>query len=190
MAQSQSGAFVTEDTPWPWPAPVDDGAADHLVAGLRLADIALPSTGGDNINLTRLPGRSVLVVYPWTGRDGLANPPDWDAIPGAHGSTPELEGFRDRAAELQRLGYRVVALSGQDTAHQKELAERLKLPFPILSDVGLRFASALKLPTFETGGVRYLKRLTLTLSDGMIERRVYPVHPPHTHARDLLTLLS
>lgn len=181
---------MTVDTPWPWPAPVADGAADHLVAGTRLPDIALASTGGDNINLARLPGRSLLAVYPWTGREGLANPPDWDVIPGAHGSTPELTGFRDLAGAFEARGFRIVALSGQDSAHQRELAERLRLPFPILSDARLEFASALRLPSFETGGVRYLKRLTLVIADGRIKQEIYPVHPPHTHAEDLLTLLS
>jgi peroxiredoxin len=175
---------------WPWPAPVADAAADHLVAGTRLPDIALATTSGDKRNLARMPGRAVLVVYPWTGRAGLANPPDWDTIPGAHGSTPELEGFRDHAAEYRRLGFELLALSGQDGTHQRELAGRLRLPFPILSDDGLAFAAALRLPTFTTGGVTYLKRLTLLIADGRIERAVYPVHPPDTHARDLIAMLA
>lgn len=181
---------MTAPGAWPWPAPVADGAADHLVAGTALPDIALAATTGEMLNLARLPGRSVLVVYPWTGRAGLSNPPGWDTLPGAHGSTPELEGFRDHTGEYQRLGLRVLALSGQDSAHQRELAERLNLPFPILSDDGLAWAEALRLPTFETGGVAYLKRLTLVIADGRIERCFYPVHPPDTHARDLTRTIA
>lgn len=175
---------------WPWPAPVADGGADHLVAGTPLADVALSATTGETISLARLPGRSVVAVYPWTGRAGLANPPDWDDLPGAHGSTPELEGLRDSAAAFARLGYAMFALSGQDSAHQRELAERLRLPFPILSDDGFRFASALKLPMFETGGERFLKRLTLLIADGRIVRTFYPVHPPDTHALQLLDAIA
>ena len=175
---------------WPWPAPAADGGADHLVAGTALPDMALPATSGDTISVARHVGRAILAVYPWTGRAGLPNPPDWDDIPGAHGSTPELEGFRDCAAEFAAAGVTLFALSGQDGAHQRELAERLRLPFPILSDAGLAFGSALLLPTFATGGVTYLKRLTLIVEDGQIVRAVYPVHPPDTHARELLALIS
>lgn len=181
---------MTAPSAWPWPAPVADGGADHLVAGTALPDIALAATSGDKLNLARMQSRAVLVVYPWTGRAGLANPPDWDTIPGAHGSTPELEGFRDLAAEYRRLGFELLALSGQDTAHQRELAERLRLPFPILDDAGLTWSSALRLPTFATGGIAYLKRITLIIADGRIERVVYPVHPPDTHARDLIAMLA
>src|SRR5690606_16757096 len=80
---------------WPWPAPVDDGGADHLICGLALPDIALPATSGRMMSLARVPGRAVVFCYSWTGRPGAPNPPDWDTLPGAHGSTPEAEGFRD-----------------------------------------------------------------------------------------------
>lgn len=175
--------------PWPWPPPVADGAADHLRVGTPVPDIVLAATCGDTLAVARLAGRTVLVIYPWTGRPGLANPPDWDTIPGAHGSTPELEGFRDLAGDYVGAGARIVALSGQDGAHQNELALRLRLPFPILSDADLAFTRALHLPTFTTGGVTYCKRLTLLLADGRITRVVYPVHPPDSHARDLLSSL-
>lgn len=152
--------------------------------------MALAATSGDNINLARLTGRSVVAIYPWTGRDGLANPPGWDTIPGAHGSTPQLAGLGEQADRFARLGFRVLALSGQDSAYQLELAQRLKLPFPILSDADLAFASALRLPMFATGGVRYLRRLTLLIADGAIMRTFYPVHPPDTHGQELISRLS
>ncbi len=172
-------------TAWPYPAPVDDGGAAHLLAGLELPDVALSSTSGAAINLRDQAGQAVVFLYPWTGRAGLANPPDWDTIPGAHGSTPEAEGFRERFPDFQARGIAVFGLSSQDTHHQREFAERLKLPFPVLSDANFAFANALKLPRFETGGAVYLKRLTLVISNGLIERAVYPVHPPDTHARQM-----
>ena len=75
-----------------------------LEPGTELPSIALPTTSGEVIDLASLPGLSLVAVYPWTGRPGLANPPNWDDIPGAHGSTPELEGFRDLHAEFERRG--------------------------------------------------------------------------------------
>jgi len=175
---------------WPWLAPEDDGAAAHLVAGLAIPDVTLPSTDGPAISLARLAGQWIVFLYPWTGRPGLPNPPHWDDIPGAHGSTPEAEGFRDLYAAVREIGFDVLGVSGQDTAHQQELAGRARLPFPLLSDAEGALRDALALPTFETGGVTYLKRLTLILRDGRIERALYPVHPPHTHAAVLLAALA
>lgn len=171
---------------WPYPAPLDDGGASHLAAGLKLPAIALASTAGTALDLSTHTGRAVIFVYPWTGRPGLPNPPAWDDIPGAHGSTPEAEGFRDLCSEFRDRGVEIFGLSGQDTAHQHEFATRMRLPFALLSDVESRFRNALRLPTFETGGVTYLKRLTLILGNGVIERTIYPVHPPHTHAAEVL----
>ena len=123
-------------------------------------------------------GTSVLIVYPWTGRPGVPNPPNWDDIPGAHGSTPELEGFRELAGEFAGLNVGLFGLSRQTTDWQREMAARLRLPFPILSDAEGRFASALSLPSFATGGESYLKRLTLVISSGIIETLFFPVPIP------------
>ncbi len=163
----------------------NDGGADHVQLGTRLPPVALPATDGSTVDLAQLPGRSLMIAYPWTGRPGHPNPPDWDAIPGAHGSTPELEGFRDRAAEFAELGVRLFGLSRQTTEYQRELVARLALPFPILSDVDGVFAAALRLPSFGAGGETYLKRLTLLIGDGRIDRVFYPVRDPATHAAEV-----
>lgn len=174
---------------WPWPAPEHDAAARHLTPGLALPDITLPAIDGMSISPAALEGPWVVVIYPWTGRPGLPNPPNWDDIPGAHGSTPEIEGFRDAYVSLRALGFNVLGVSGQTTEDQQEFADRLDVRFPLASDAEGRLREALNLPTFETGDVTYLKRLTLVTRDGKIERVVYPVHPPHTHAGDLLATL-
>ena len=175
---------------WPWPSPVDHGGAQHLTPGIAMPDIALPATTGEGISPARIAGRAVLFCYPWTGRPGLSNPPDWDNIPGAHGSTPEVEGFRDLHTSFQKADVAVFGLSMQSPEDQQEFAQRLQLPFAIFSDAGGAFQQALALPVFETGGVRYLKRLTLVLRDGAIERVFYPVHPPDRHAHEALAYVS
>jgi peroxiredoxin len=174
---------------WPYPAPHDDGAARHLIAGVAMPDVTLPTTQRDEVSLARLEGGWVVFVYPWTGRPGHPNPPHWDDIEGAHGSTPEAEGFRDTYEAFGGAGFAVLGLSGQTTADQQEFARRTRLPFPLASDAAGKLRTALRLPSFETGGVTYLKRLTLIVRDGRLERVVYPVHPPHTHAEDLLLTL-
>ena len=172
--------------PWPYPAPEDCGGARHLASGQHVPDLALQSTAGGEVSLAGLQGLAIVFVYPWTGRPGLPNPPNWDAFPGAHGSTPQAEGFRGLHAEFSALGTSVFGLSAQSSVDQRELANRLSLPFPLLSDAGRLFQRALALPVFETGGVTYLKRLTLVLSDGAIVRTFFPVHPPDAHAAEVL----
>jgi peroxiredoxin len=170
--------------------PIDDGGARHLARGRAMPDIALPTTAGGTVNFSTLGGWTILFAYPWTGRPGAENPPDWDDIPGAHGSTPEAEGFRNLHRAFVQLGAGVYGLSAQSTAWQRELVERLQLPFEIASDESRDLQRLLALPTFETGGVVYLRRLTLALKDGRIERTFYPVHPPGAHPRDVLVWLN
>jgi peroxiredoxin len=165
---------------------LNDGGADHLNPGMALPSCALPATDGSHVDFAALKGRSLAIVYPWTGRPGHPNPPNWDEIPGAHGSTPEFEGFRDHHVGFQRLGVRLFGLSRQTTEYQRELVTRLALPFPILSDSAGRFAAALRLPSFVTGGEIYLKRLTLLIADARIETVFYPVPDPAGHAAELL----
>ncbi len=165
--------------------PLDDGAASHLKRGQRMPDIDLPATGGGKVNFAKTSGMAIVYCYPWTGRPGLPNPPDWDDIPGAHGSTPEAEGFRDLYAGFQQVDAAVLGLSTQPTDYHNELVERLALPFAIVSDAGFALQRALALPTFATGGVTYLKRLTLAIKDGRIERVYYPIAAPAAHAREV-----
>jgi peroxiredoxin len=171
------------------PAPEDDGAASHL-SGLRLPSIPLPATDSSTIDLSTLQGLTVLYAYPRTGRPGEANPDGWEAIPGARGCTPQTCAFRDHFADLQSLGVQhLYGLSIQSTAYQRELAERLHLPFPILSDEKLALTHALRLPVFETHGMTLLKRLALILRDGVIEHVFYPVFPPDQNAADVIAWL-
>jgi peroxiredoxin len=182
---------TVEATDWSTiPAPVDDGAARHLT-GARLPSAPLPATDGTAIDLSALRGLSVVYVYPRTGRPGVANPEGWDTIPGARGCTPQSCAFRDHFTELKSLGIdHLFGLSTQDTAYQREAAERLHLPFPLLSDAHLALARALRLPTFEAGGMTLLKRLTLVIRDGTIEHVFYPVFPPDRSARDVVAWLA
>jgi peroxiredoxin len=169
---------------------VDDGGARHLRRGRRLPDLPLAATRGDAVNLARLEGRAILYCYPWTGRPGRPNPRGWDDIPGAHGSTPQAEGFRDLYDGFRQVGAEVFGLSTQASDYQREMAARLQLPFVLLSDAAFALQRALALPTFSTGGVAYLKRLTLAIKRGAIERVYYPVHPPAAHAREVCAWLG
>ena len=171
------------------PAPEDDGAADHL-PGMRLPPISLASTSGEVVDLSALPGRTVVYCYPMTGRPDRSLPTGWDEIPGARGCTPQSCSFRDHHAELRALGAGVFGLSTQDTDYQREAATRLHLPFALLSDSDLAFAGALDLPTFEVEGMVLLKRLTLIIDEGWIEKVFYPVFPPDRSAEEVVEWLE
>jgi peroxiredoxin len=163
------------------PAPQDDGAAGHLT-GMEILSIALPATDGTAIDLSRLPGRTVVYAYPKTGRPGQDMPDGWDSIPGARGCTPQACDFRDHFAELQAAGaHAVYGLSTQSSDYQREARARLHLQFEMLSDEGLALTRALRLPAFEAGGETLLKRFTLIFRDGRIETVFYPVFPPNAH---------
>ncbi|WP_029215690.1 peroxiredoxin [Kallotenue papyrolyticum] len=170
------------------PVPIDDGACDHLL-GLRLPPVSLPSTAGRSVTLATLPGRVVVYAYPRTARPDEPLPPEWDTIPGARGCTAESCAFRDHAAELRALGVQIYGLSTQSTAEQREAAQRLGLPFELLSDAALVLTRALRLPTFVVGDWTVIKRLTLILRDGVIEHVFYPVFPPEHHAGEVLAWL-
>jgi peroxiredoxin len=171
------------------PAPTDDGAARHLM-GMKVAPIDLPATDGSTVNLASLKGRTVVYAYPRTGRPGVANPEGWDNIPGARGCTPQTCAFRDHLEELKQAGVaHLFGLSTQSPAYQREMADRLHLPFAIVSDDHLRLTHAMRLPTFETSGMTLLKRLTLVVNDGVVERVFYPVFPPDQNAGEVLAWL-
>jgi peroxiredoxin len=172
------------------PQPDDDGGADHL-AGAVVPAVVLPSTRGDAVDLSKLSGVAVVYAYPMTGRPDRPLPEGWDSIPGARGCTPQSCAFRDHAAELEALGVRYLfGLSTQDTGYQSEAADRLHLPFPLLSDADLRLAGALGLPTMQVNGLTLLKRLTLVIVDNRIAKVFYPVFPPDRSAADVIDWLK
>ena len=183
-----AGSRNVLELPADLPVPIDDGACDHL-SGMRLPALALPATDGSTVDLSALSGRSVVYVYPRTGRPDQSLPIGWDEIPGARGCTPQSCAYRDLATELGTLEARVFGLSSQDTAYQREAVQRLHLPFPLLSDEHLELTIALSLPTFEVDGLRLIKRLTLIINDGVIETVFYPVFPPDSDAANVVAWL-
>ena len=183
---------MSVDTPdWSHlPPPEDDGAAAHLT-GMTWPSVPLPATDGTTVDLSRLAGMIVVYAFPRTGQPGIDNPQGWDMIPGARGCTPQSCAFRDHVADLRSSGVdHLFGLSAQDSAYQREAVARLHLPFPLLSDAGGVLAAALRLPTFLVDGMTLLKRITLVVESGRIDRVFYPVFPPDRNAAAVVTWLS
>jgi peroxiredoxin (alkyl hydroperoxide reductase subunit C) len=173
------------------PAPPDDGGARHL-PGMPVPDVSLMASDGGTISLAKIPGRVVVFAYPRTGVPGQPSVvDDWDMIPGARGCTPQTCAFRDLHKVMIAAGAsRVFGLSTQDRAYQKEAAERLHLPFPLLSDETLALSKALRLPTMQVADMTLIKRLALVIDDGKITHVFYPVFPPDRNAGDVLAWLE
>ncbi|CAM6119660.1 unnamed protein product [Calypogeia fissa] len=107
-----------------------------MVFRVAMSDIELSSTleEAGSVSLARAGGFNVCIFYPWTGRPGVPNLPNWDDIPSAHGSTLGAERFRDLHAEFQSVGAKIFGISLQETEFQWEFASRMRLSFALLSD--------------------------------------------------------
>jgi peroxiredoxin len=160
------------------------------LVGLRLPDVELPASDGSAVNPSRLEGRAVLFCYPWTGRPGHPDPPGWDELPGAHGSTPQALAYSRAYGEFHKRNVRLFGVSLQEAEWQDEFARRNALPFPLLSDAERRFSQALALPAFTTGGADFLKRLTLIARDAVITAVRFPVRVPGKDAAEVLATMA
>ena len=102
----------------------------------------------------------------------------------------ELDEERARSL-LKQLGVaQLYGLSTQESDYQREAAERLHLPFPILSDANLELTGAIGLPTFDVAGMTLLKRMAWVIEDGTIVKAFYPVFPPDKSAEDVVAWLG
>jgi peroxiredoxin len=157
---------------------------------MKLPPISLIATNGKTLHLGDIKGKLVIYCYPMTGQPNVALPDGWDQIPGARGCTPQSCSYRDHYLELKALGAEVVGLSVQSTDYQKEMADRLHLPFPVVSDKDYQFQKALNMPTFVAAGMTLLKRVTLIANHGVIEAVHYPIFPSDSDAAWVIDYLK
>src|SRR5215468_3007097 len=119
------------------PIPVDDGSCDHL-AGLLWPSVPLRSTRGAYVSFAAVKAAWLVVYfYPRTGlpdHDPPGGLAEWDSIPGARGCTPQACAYHNHHAELIKQGAHVFGVRTQDTEYQREVVNRLHLPFELLSD--------------------------------------------------------
>ncbi|HEV7711596.1 MAG TPA: MerR family transcriptional regulator [Asanoa sp.] len=164
---------------------------DNLV-GRALPALVFYATDGRPVDLGALgPGRSVIFVYPLTGRPGVDLPNSLLEVPGALGDAEPATWFRDHHAEIRTAGAaRVYGLSAQSTGYQRELAHRLRLPYPLIPDPRLTLAAAFGLPTFTAGDMTLYERLTLVIADGVVEHVFHPIPEPASHALEVMRWLT
>ncbi|GIE77349.1 putative thiol-specific antioxidant related protein/Peroxidoxin BcpB [Actinoplanes philippinensis] len=171
-------------------APAPGGEPAGLVGG-RLPELDFYGTDGQPISLHALgPGRSIVFVYPLTGRPGVDLPRGLLEVHGARGAGRD-NWLRDHHAELLAAGAaRVYGLSAQSTGYQRELAHRLRLPYPLIPDPRLTLAAATGLPTRTAGDLTVYERLTLIVTDDVVEHVFHPIPDPASHALDVMRWLT
>ena len=175
-------------------APIDSAETHRVRAlvGTVLPAMRLPLAGGAAIDPVAATPYTVIYCYPGTGTPGGAgHPPGWAAIPGAVGCSLEACTYRDRLAEFAALGATVHGISTQRSDEQAAFADAERIGFPLLSDAGLEFVAALRLPTFRAAGTDRLKRLTLVIDERRVVRGVlYPIADVAGSVSDALALVS
>ena len=165
---------------------MDDGLTSHLEYSIIPETLILASTSGEEIDLGKLPGLIILFCYPRTAAPNKSVPEEWNNTPGARGCTAEACSYRDSFTNLKSLGATAIyGVSTQDTSFQKEVKQRLGLPFDLLSDECLELMKMMGMPSMKWKGEELLKRCTLAVKDGVIVKVWYPVFPPDENAGEV-----
>ena len=173
-----------------FPIPVDDAAANHL-KNFNIPSISLPNQEGNYLRLDRSDTfRMIIYFFPMTGRADMPLPHNWNKIPGANGCTLQTCKFRDNYDGLIGLNAVPIGISTQSVNHNKEMTNRLKVPFDVLSDEKLELKNALNLPTFLVEDKVYLKRLTLIIEKKIVKKVFYAIYPIDKHIDDVLRWLK
>ena len=147
--------------------------------GDEAPDFTLPSDAGDEVTLSSLRGKPVvLYFYPK------------DDTPGC---TKQACGIRDAYGEFEQAGAVVLGVSPDDEASHVEFKEKYGLPFTLLADTGHEVADEYGV----WGEKKYLGRSYMGVSrstfvidaDGKVKKVMHDVKPD-THADDVLAALG
>ena len=154
-------------------------------------NISLPNQDGNLLNLDRSDTfRMVLYFYPMTGRPDKPLPDNWNNIPGAKGCTIQTCLFRDNYDEIITLNAVPIGISTQSIDDNKEMTNRLKIPYDILSDEKLELSDELNIPTFSVESKIFLKRITLIVEKKIIKKVFYPINDINKHIEEVLKWLK
>lgn len=150
-----------------------------LQTGTEAPEFTLPNENGDNVSLSDLRGRKVvLYFYPK------------DDTPGC---TTEACGIRDQFPSFEAKGAVVLGVSADDSASHRAFKEKYNLPFTLLADTEHKVSEAYGVwGTRKMYGKEYIgiKRTTYLIGEqGNIER-VFEKVSPADHPQELLDALA
>ena len=153
--------------------------------------ISLPNQEGNLLNLHRQETfRMILYFFPMTGRPDKPLPKNWNNIPGAKGCTFQTCLFRDNYDEIISSNAIPIGITTQTVDYNKEMTNRLRVPYDVLSDEKLELRNKLNLPLFSINKNIFFKRITLILEENIIRKVFYPVYPSDKHIKELLKWLK
>lgn len=105
------------------------------------------------------------------------------------GCTTEACAFRDDIFKFRKIGAKIVGVSLDDVASQKEFSEKYSLPFPLLSDAKQETANAYGVIR-DLGLTAYARRQTFIISpEGKIAVK-YEKVDPDKHSGEVLADLA
>jgi DNA-binding HxlR family transcriptional regulator/peroxiredoxin len=164
----------------------------HALVGTGIPALTLPGVDGLPADPVAADAKwTVLYTFPGSPavEPGLA--PGWSDVPGGPGCTLEARTFRDRLPEFAAADAAVVGVCTQRPEQLAQFAEVENLPFPLLSDQGLKLTTALRMPSFRAAGADRLKRATLIVDAARTVRGVlYPVPDPAASVDEALRLVT
>lgn len=141
------------------------------LTGETMPPVRLKTVDGEPVDLEHdvAIGWVVSYFYPGTSAPAAAGPdgPAQDAA--------QHRAYRDRQDAFSARDVRTLGISSQSPTTQLKTALAGQITHPLLNDPELVLADELGLPTFELGGRRWYRRLTLLTRDRRIERVFYPV---------------
>jgi len=109
------------------------GGGTGLETGAKAPEFTLNDQHGKSISLTSFRGQKNLVVYFYPKDD-------------TPGCTKESCAFRDHYTAFSDAGAEVIGISSDSEASHKAFAEKYKLPFTLLSDVGGKVRASFGVP--------------------------------------------
>jgi peroxiredoxin Q/BCP len=150
-----------------------------LTEGEQAPDFSLPDQNGDEVSLSSLLGQPVvLYFYPRSDTPGC---------------TKQACGVRDRTADYQQVGARVLGVSPDTVAAQRKFADKYDLGFTLLADsdhaVAEKYGTWMEKSMY---GKKYwgVQRATFIIdAEGRIAK-VFPKVSPKTHDDVVLEALA
>ncbi len=156
-----------------------------------LPSISLPNQESNLLRLNRNDTfRLVIYFFSMTGHPNKKLPDNWSTIRGAEGCTLENCNFRDNYENLIQLNSIPIGISTQNINDIKEMTQRLKIQFDVLSDSNLVCARKLLLPTFSIDNKTYMKRITIIIEKNIIKKIFYPILSVNNHIDNIIKWLK
>ena len=166
-------APLTQAAPTP-PAPVVSGVLPEI--GTKAPAVQLKNQRGETVDLASFVGKHAVVLYFYPKDD-------------TPGCTTEAKDFRDRSAEIEGFGAKVIGVSLDAVASHEAFADKYDLTFDILSDTEQVAAKAYGvLASFNDTPIT--KRTTFLIGkDGTI-KKIFADVQVSVHGEEVITALK